>query len=98
MAIFTFVSIFAAAIVATIWGGYVLSVLWGWFMVPIFALPALSIAQAIAVKLTVRVITYTDYTTAKKGDDEKEVWLDIIKAFFIPLVVLGLAWIIKQWV
>lgn len=37
--------------------GYSLSLVWTWFMVPIFSAPALSVAAAIGVAVTVKLIT-----------------------------------------
>lgn len=43
----------AYSIGCTILSGYVLSVLWGWFIVPTFGLPLLTIPVAIGVMLVV---------------------------------------------
>lgn len=45
-----------------IWGGYVLTCLWGWFVVPTFALPPLTLAQAIGVSLIVGYLTNAEVT------------------------------------
>ncbi len=36
---------------AALWNGLALSILWGWFIVPVFSLPALSVASAAGVSL-----------------------------------------------
>lgn len=38
--------------------GWALSILWSWFMVAVFALPALTIPQAIGVSLVVSYLTH----------------------------------------
>ena len=44
--------------VLSIWEGFVLMKLWGWFIVPTFGLPALTIAVAIGLALTVSFLTH----------------------------------------
>jgi hypothetical protein len=46
LAVPTIVALYVAAILAR---GFVLTILWGWFAVPVFGLPALSIAAAIGL-------------------------------------------------
>ena len=41
-----FIGIGALLVPLAILRGWVLSILWGWFMVPVFGLPALGIAQS----------------------------------------------------
>ena len=53
-----------------IYGGWVLSILWGWFMVPLFGLPALSIPAAIGVSLVAALLTH-QYRDDKKDEDDK---------------------------
>lgn len=95
MKVLTFLGFLAVGAIAVLWGGYVLSILWGWFMIPVFGLPALTAMQAAGVKLTVRVITYTH-----RREEEKDDWLitSFVEATILPLVLLGLGWIIQHWV
>jgi hypothetical protein len=44
-------------VISTTFRGFVLSILWGWFMVPIFNVPTLSIAPAIGLSLIVGFLT-----------------------------------------
>lgn len=37
--------------------GFLFSVFWGWFLVPVFSLPVLSIAQAVGVMLVAGMVT-----------------------------------------
>lgn len=48
----------ALMVACSILNGYVLSVLWGWFMVPVFHLPQLPVAPAIGLALIVSYLTY----------------------------------------
>ena len=39
-------------------GGWALSVMWGWFIVPLFNLPTLGIAQAVGLMCVVGMVWY----------------------------------------
>ena len=44
--------------------GFVISMLWDWFLVPIFGLPMLPVVGAVGIALIARVIIEIDYTAA----------------------------------
>lgn len=90
--IVVFVAAFVVA--AALWRGYVLSVLWGWFFVPIFHLPPLGVAQAIGIALVVGMFTMS---TQKDGDKESGVSHKLGVIFLAPALALGVGWVIKQW-
>lgn len=93
-ALYAGIGAISAGIVGIIWGGYVFSVLWAWFIVAVFAAPALTVAQAISMTLLLR------FTTAKRRTDagqEPTPGRDLADSFFVPLVFLGAGWIVKQW-
>ena len=54
--------------------GYVCAKLWGWFIVPIFGMPTLSILQAVGVGLVVAFFTFRlkDLHEDKKDDSPAE--------------------------
>lgn len=79
----------------TMWRGYVLTVLWAWFVVSTFAVPALSIPAAIGLCLTVSM-----FKNRRKDNsmDEKEPWgQELATEALIPLLALVLGWIVKLW-
>ena len=53
-----FSSIIVAMVVGYLLNGLALKMLWGWFMVPTFGLPTLSLAQAIGVGIMVGFLTH----------------------------------------
>ena len=85
---------FAMAIVgvSVAWDGYVLSILWRWFAVPLFHLPVLTIAQAIGVSVIVALLT-KQYVPSKKGDDTD--WGALMYPFFAPATLLLIGYIVK---
>ncbi|PIT88095.1 MAG: hypothetical protein COU29_03720 [Candidatus Magasanikbacteria bacterium CG10_big_fil_rev_8_21_14_0_10_36_32] len=82
----------------TIISGFVLSMLWGWFIVPVFGLPELSIVAAVGISLTVRYLTYQekDENDDKKKTDRitSEKVILILKPFVTPLLILLFGYII----
>jgi hypothetical protein len=76
--------------------GFVLTILWKWFVIPVFSLPALNIPQAIGISM---VIAFLTHQRVKNKDDNKEVfelWLSLFfYSVFYPLLVLGISWIVQ---
>ena len=78
--------------------GYVLSILWGWFIVPQFGLPALSLASAVGVSL---VTGYMSSGRRNGREIEKELkGVDyfnnyISYHFVLPFMLLGIGYILK---
>lgn len=80
----TFVLFVYYPVVITL-NGWVLSILWGWFAVPTFGLPTLSIPAAVGTALTVGFITQS--VTAKRDEDETKNLVAVgLKPFFSLLV------------
>lgn len=84
---------------AAAWSGFTLSVLWGWFVVPLFGQPALSVAQAYGIALVVRVAKGLDTRTEKTPDSFGVV---LGKAFVLAPMACGLfllfGWVAKSFV
>lgn len=78
--------------------GWALSILWGWFMVPL-GLPALPLVTAMGVALVVSFMTYQRIPDCKEKDKE---WYERLgdtlgHIILMPFLVLGIGWIIKQF-
>ena len=73
--------------------GYVVSVLWGWFIVPVFGVPALSIVPAIGIALVVTYLTHQiqDNEAGKHGVG-KQVLDGTVRAVVKSTVALVLGW------
>jgi hypothetical protein len=85
----------AVLLVSAIVNGYALSVLWGWFIVPTFELPQLSVAAAIGLALTVSYVTNharIGEKTPKTPYAELLVELALL-TFLKPMLVLSLGYI-----
>lgn len=77
---------------AALWNGYVLTVLWRWFVVPTFGVAPLMLWQAIGLTMIVGYLTH-QYTSADKdGDGLKGLAMLILK----PLFALFFGWLTLQ--
>lgn len=90
-----------ALFIASFFGGWGLSVLWGWYVVPLFSAPALGVAPAIGLTMTVRWIT----GYSEKENDEYESYSYAMKIFYLvfasvvkALVAVFVGWIVLQFV
>lgn len=73
------------------WSGFLLSVLWGWFVSPLFGLPVLGIAQAYGLALVARALR----ASGKKSDEPLGDLL--VRAVFLPPMLCGL-FLLVGWV
>ena len=92
------VFIVVAATVATLMNGWALSVLWGWFIVPLFALPALPILYAIGISFIASLLYRNVLNTEKKkGEDTSTLIGKMIGQIIgIPLFAVFLGWIVHS--
>lgn len=86
-------------VLTTILRGYVLSIMWGWFMVPTLGLPKLSIVQAIGIAAVISFLTYQDNSgTVKKQRSASEAFTEaLVIAACYPLVVLLFGWVVHLY-
>lgn len=84
--------------ISSIWRGYVLTVLWEWFVVPTFGLHPLAIAPAIGLSLVVSYLTHqSDAAKTPDGDFADRMARACAYAFLLPLVVLGIGWVVQKF-
>ena len=74
--------------------GWVLSMLWGWFMVPTLGLPVLSLAPAIGIALVISYLTHQtiDCESKKKELEEKVAYAALV--ILRPFFVLFFGWVV----
>lgn len=94
-ALLALLGIVAAIVIGYVWGGYVFSVLWAWFIVTTFSVAPLGVAQSIGVMMVVGYATKR--MPEKKKDGDSDIGHHLSVAIFLPLLVLAVAWIVKQW-
>lgn len=79
-----------------VFSGYALSVLWGWFIVPVFELPELSVVPAIGIIIVVGYLT-KQYDINEKDKNESlgtRFSKDFVKFIFMPAYSLFLGYIV----
>jgi len=89
---------FVLIVVGVLLKGYVLTVLWGWFVVTTFGLPALSLASAIGIALTVSFLTHQVIEQQeKKRDIADSVVHSVGVTVLHPLLALLMGWIVQKF-
>lgn len=90
----------AAAIALVVWGaffaGLALSILWSWFMVPLFGLPTLTLWQAYGVALCFRALHGLGDNSPKR-EAVKVLIRATVGAPIICAVILAVGWCVKFW-
>lgn len=88
-----------AIVVSAVMNGYVISVLWGWFVVPLFSVPPLSVATAIGLSLAVGMLVSHSSPSNSEKKDTGEVIVNLIsQAVFSPLFTLFIGWLVKSFI
>jgi hypothetical protein len=82
----------AIAVSKAMWSGYVLSVMWGWFLVPLGA-PKIGVAHAIGIAGLVAMIAKNSNVSK---DDESFIGM-LSWVFFKPLITLAGGWVAKMF-
>ena len=84
---------------SSIFNGYALKVLWGWFVVPIFNLPQLSIPAAIGIAMVVGYLTKDTSNDCKKADKSgaQKIGEAIGIAILKPSFSLFFGWIVQKF-
>ena len=92
------VGLIALMTLSSMWRGYVLTVLWSWFVVPTFSLPALALAPAIGLSLIISFLTYQhDSAKEPEGEFADRMAKAIALALLMPAMVLGIGWVVHQF-
>lgn len=98
-AISLFLGGIASIVMMIVWGGFwsglTFSMLWGWFIAPVFALPALSIIQAYGIVLVYRCMR--GIGQSKKEDSINFIAKAIFMPPFIASLLLGVGWVAKSF-
>ncbi len=94
-----FVGVVALVVLSTLFRGYALSVLWGWFMVPTLGLPHLSVVQAIGIAMVVSFLTHKDTSDLQKKEEGTGAAIarGVVLVVLYPLIALGFGWVVHQY-
>lgn len=91
--------VFGLAVAGSIWSGYVFSVMWGWFVVPYFHLPAISIPVAIGVGLIVSMLTHdkTGNEAEEVKTSSEKIAMAIVMSLVLPAIFLFAGWVTTKF-
>lgn len=91
--------VFSFAILSIVYRGWVLTMLWGWFLVPL-GIPAISIATALGIVLIVSMFTPNNETKSEKktGDISDQLAEAMGKAFATPTITLLIGLLVSLFV
>lgn len=81
------------AIGTTVWRAYVLSVMWAWFIVATFGLPAITVP--VAVGIMYGVLLFKHIPSKLEADNPHDYNSRLAFDLIVPTVVLGFGWIVK---
>jgi predicted phage tail protein len=87
-------------IAGSMWNGYVFSVMWGWFVVPAFHLPQVSVAVAIGISMIVGMLTHhlSQDQEKKKSDTTDAMISSFSWSFLYPLLMLAAGYVAHLFV
>ena len=93
-----FVGLLGLLAVTALWRGYVLTVLWGWFVVPTFGLAALALVPAIGVSLIVSFMTHqVDQSKEQEGSPSGRTARSVAQALLTPALALGIGAVVSHF-
>ena len=80
---------------SSIFNGYALSVLWGWFIVPTFGAPSLDVVPAIGISMVVSYLTYQIHSSEEEEIPfGAKITRGVTVAIMKPLLALFFGWIV----
>lgn len=93
------VGAFSGMVFLTILRGWVLSILWAWFVIPAFNVNQISIALAIGLTMTANLIVKAPAPPEpKEGTPTEKLVQSFVFSFSLSFIALGSGWIFKQFV
>jgi hypothetical protein len=90
-----FVTIFPIFAAYAVLRGWVLSILWGWFIVPL-GFPALTIPAAIGLAIVISLLVPQDFS--EPSEEDKQHFGKVLRRFALqPFYALLGGWIVRQF-
>ena len=78
-------------------GGWVFSILWGWFVSPFFGIQEISIPYAVGLSLVAGMLTNKGSSSSDK-DTKDLVSNAISNVVFVPMFTLLIGWVVKMFI
>lgn len=86
------IGVFVAMAALAVWEAFALTLLWGWFAVPLFGLPAMSLPFAVGVLLIAHLMAHPLRTEKTKSP-----WI-FVEAVCRPAIAILAGWITTLFV
>lgn len=94
--VFALIGIIAIVPVLIVFGGWALSVVWGWVAVPIFGLPVLSVSHGVAVSALASMLRSRQPEPKKPDESELEHTFRLLFGCIIGVfIAMLIAWCAK---
>lgn len=81
--------------VAILASGWAICVLWGWFVSPLFGLPAITILQAYGLSLVLAALR--GWRKSEPFESNYEAAVAVTASLLSPAMLVGLGWLIRQF-
>lgn len=79
----------------TVWGGFVLSILWGWFVVPAFGVEPIGVANAIGLAGIAALLRAKVSSGTSEKKEAVDLWTDsLAQVLGVPGIALCVGWVI----
>ena len=85
--------VFAFGLLLNIWRSYIATILWDWFIIPVFSAPSLSIWQFWGIMLLWQLMRPSELSYKST---EKAIYA-ILDAIVNPIILLLIGYLIKSW-
>lgn len=90
------------AVFGSLFSGFVLTILWAWFIVPAFHVVQITIPQAIGISLVVGMLAPRASSSSDDKEKKKDPVDSLVTSFFVvllaPLIALGVGAIVHAFV
>lgn len=97
----TLATVLIIGLLSSILNGWVLTILWGWFIVPLFSLPPLSLPIAIGIALIIKMLTASNINprSDKTNEEKFKAFGQLLLSLFLtPMIALLWGWIFHFFV
>lgn len=81
--------------IGVLFGGFALSTLWGWFVVPVFEAPALGLVPGMGIWVLMNFMTFRYYGYNRGRSFREEILELVLLALLVPAFFLLLGWIVS---
>lgn len=97
LAVFGIVTLALAMAITNVWGGFVLTKLWLWFVVPVFHLPVLTLPPAIGLCLVGSYLSYQYVYIEDNRSSADKFATATAHGLIYPAIILLIGWVVQMF-